>query len=194
MQQHDVQELNRILFAAIEKSLINTRNAKFIHELYRGTYVNKIKCLSCQNVFEREVSPMPLLCPHGASFGSLIGICDFCVLQEEFFDIPITVQGSDGLRTSLINSFQMREGLNGNNQYKCEKCNNQYRDAEKYCQLKTLPPILTLSLLRFTYDLRTFQRIKETSRFEFPLEIDLNEFMEVSSRPPSGHCSTNIDS
>lgn len=56
MQQHDVQELNRILFAAIEKSLINTRNAKFIHELYRGTYVNKIRCLSCQNVFEREVS------------------------------------------------------------------------------------------------------------------------------------------
>lgn len=101
--------------------------------------------------------------------------------QEEFFDIPITVQGSDGLKTSLINSFQMREGLNGNNQYKCEKCNNQYRDAEKYCQLKTLPPILTLSLLRFTYDLRTYQRIKETSRFEFPLEIDLNEFMEVGS-------------
>jgi ubiquitin carboxyl-terminal hydrolase 40 len=75
-----------------------------------------------------------------------------------------------------------KEQLNGNNQYKCEKCNNQYQDAEKYCQLKTLPPILTLSLQRFTYDLRSYQRIKETGRFEFPLELDLAEFMEDSIR------------
>lgn len=72
----------------------------------------------------------------------------------------------------------MRENLDGNNQYRCEKCDNQYRDAEKYCQLKHLPPILTFSLLRFTYDLSTFQRIKETRRFEFPLQLDLCEYME----------------
>lgn len=70
--------------------------------------------------------------------------------------------------------------MNGNNQYKCEKCDNKYTDAEKYCQLKILPPILTLSLLRFTYDLKTYQRIKETGNFEFPLEIDLIDYMEVS--------------
>jgi hypothetical protein len=29
-------------------------------------------------------------------------------------------------------------------------------------------------------DLKTFQRIKETSNFEFPVEIDLNNYMEVS--------------
>lgn len=88
---------------------------------------------------------------------------------------------------SLESSFQMRESLNGNNQYKCEKCNNHYRDAEKYCQLKTLPPILTFSLLRFTYDLQTFQRIKETSCFEFPLEIDLKKYMEDSVKHASDY-------
>ena len=93
-------------------------------------------------------------------------------------DLQITVQGSTGLYESLQNSFGYKEKLTGNNQYKCEKCQNQYRDAEKYCQLKSLPPILTMSLLRFTYDLRTFERIKETSRFIFPFEIDLAEFME----------------
>jgi ubiquitin carboxyl-terminal hydrolase 40 len=56
LQQHDVQELNRILFSAIEQSLVNTKQAKLIQELYRGTYVNKIKCLSCLNIGEREVS------------------------------------------------------------------------------------------------------------------------------------------
>lgn len=74
----------------------------------------------------------------------------------------------------------MREQLTGSNQYRCEKCNNQYRDAEKYCQLKTLPPILTLSLLRFAYDLKTYQRYKETGRFEFPLDLDLADYMEDS--------------
>ena len=153
MQQHDVQELNRILFDAIEKTLTNTKQSELIQKLYRGTFVNKIKCLTCLSVFQRE---------------------------EEFLDLPITVQGSSSLETSLINSFIMRENMDGNNQYRCEKCNNEYRDAERYCQLKTLPPILTFSLLRFTYDLKTFQRIKETSRFEFPLELDLINYMEDS--------------
>ncbi len=95
-------------------------------------------------------------------------------------DIPITVQGSTDLHTSLASSFISRESLNGNNQYRCEKCNNEYRDAEKYCQLKNLPPILTFSLLRFTYDLKTYQRIKEVGKFEFPLELDLKAYMEDS--------------
>lgn len=56
LQQHDVQELNRILFAAIEQSLVNTKQAKLIQNLYRGTYVNKIRCLTCLTIFEREVS------------------------------------------------------------------------------------------------------------------------------------------
>ncbi len=96
--------------------------------------------------------------------------------------MQITVQGSSGLQDSLLSSFVNKEQMNGNNKYRCEKCDNQYQDAEKYCQLKTLPPILTLSLLRFTYDLQTYQRIKETGRFEFPLELDLSEFMEDSIR------------
>lgn len=96
--------------------------------------------------------------------------------------MPITIQGSASLKESLEAAFKYREVLCGPNQYRCEKCDNQYRDAEKYSQLKTLPPILTFSLLRFAYDLKTFQRYKETSRFEFPIEIDLDEFMEDSVR------------
>ena len=102
--------------------------------------------------------------------------------KEEYLDIPITVQGSTDIHISLSNSFIIREHLNGNNQYRCEKCSNEYRDAEKYCQLKNLPPILTLSLLRFTYDLTTYQRIKEVGKFEFPLELDLTDYMEDSFR------------
>ncbi len=55
LQQHDVQELNRVLFTAIEESLANTIKSQLIQELYRGTLINKIKCLSCNNIFNHEV-------------------------------------------------------------------------------------------------------------------------------------------
>lgn len=55
-EQHDVQELNRILFQAIESSLINTSQSKLIQKLYKGTIINKIHCLSCSTVKQREVS------------------------------------------------------------------------------------------------------------------------------------------
>lgn len=102
-QQHDVQELNRILFSAIEQSLVNTKQSDLIQRLYRGTIINKIHCLNCNNIKQRE---------------------------EEFLDIPITVQHSDSLQTSLYLQFQGREDLNGNNQYKCDIC-DKYVDAEK---------------------------------------------------------------
>ena len=42
LQQHDVQELNRILFAAIESSLVGTSGEHLIGQLYRGTAVQQV--------------------------------------------------------------------------------------------------------------------------------------------------------
>lgn len=42
-EQHDVQELNRILFCAIEDSLVGTSGEKLIRNLYHGTIVNQVK-------------------------------------------------------------------------------------------------------------------------------------------------------
>lgn len=53
--QHDVQELNRILFSALESSLVGTSGSNLIHRLYHGTLVNQIVCKECSNVSERQV-------------------------------------------------------------------------------------------------------------------------------------------
>ena len=45
-QQHDVQELNRILFNAIEESLVGTPGQNIINELYHGTIVNQVSNLA----------------------------------------------------------------------------------------------------------------------------------------------------
>lgn len=42
LQQHDVQELNRILFSAIEDSLVGTSGQHLINQLYHGTIVNQV--------------------------------------------------------------------------------------------------------------------------------------------------------
>lgn len=59
--QQDVQELNRILFSALEHSLVGTSGSTFIHHLYHGTIVNSIVCKECGNVSQRQVCPcLPL--------------------------------------------------------------------------------------------------------------------------------------
>lgn len=45
MQQHDVQELNRILFDAIESSLVGTSGEHLIAQLFHGTSVQKVSDL-----------------------------------------------------------------------------------------------------------------------------------------------------
>ena len=47
-QQHDVQELNRILFGAIESSLLGTSGEQLIANLYHGTSVQQVStALAC---------------------------------------------------------------------------------------------------------------------------------------------------
>jgi len=55
MGQQDVQELNRILFSALESSLVDTSGSSLIHRLYHGTLVNQITCKECGNISERQV-------------------------------------------------------------------------------------------------------------------------------------------
>ena len=49
-QQHDAQELNRILFSAMEDSLVATEGERLIQRLYHGTIVNQV-CLNRQTRF-----------------------------------------------------------------------------------------------------------------------------------------------
>jgi len=57
MRQHDVQELNRILFSALETSLVGTSGHDLINRLYHGIVVNQIVCKECKNISERQVRP-----------------------------------------------------------------------------------------------------------------------------------------
>ncbi|XP_028809756.1 ubiquitin carboxyl-terminal hydrolase 40 isoform X2 [Denticeps clupeoides] len=157
--QHDVQELNRILFSALESSLVGTSGSSLIHRLYHGTLVNQIVCRECASVSER---------------------------QEDFLDLTVLVRGMCGLEGALWSMFVEEELFEGSNLYRCSSCDHLVQ-AAKSAKLRKLPPFLTMSLLRFNFDFAKCERYKETGCYTFPLSINLRPFCEQTSAPDSDY-------
>ncbi|XP_049744442.1 ubiquitin carboxyl-terminal hydrolase 40 isoform X2 [Elephas maximus indicus] len=152
MRQHDVQELNRILFSALEASLVGTSGHDLIKRLYHGTIVNQIICQDCENISEK---------------------------QEDFLDLTVTVKNVSGLEEALWNMYVEEEVFDCDNLYHCGACDRLVK-AVKLAKLRKLPPFLTVSLLRFNFDFVKCERYKETSCYTFPLRINLKPFCEQS--------------
>ncbi|XP_067596269.1 ubiquitin carboxyl-terminal hydrolase 40 isoform X4 [Pseudorca crassidens] len=154
MRQHDVQELNRILFSALETSLVGTSGHDLINRLYHGTIVNQIVCKECKNVSEK---------------------------QEDFLDLTVAVRNVSGLEDALWNMYVEEEVFDYDNLYHCGTCDRLVK-AAKSAKLRKLPPFLTFSLLRFNFDFVKCERYKETSCYTFPLRINLKPFCEQEDK------------
>ncbi|XP_014440739.1 ubiquitin carboxyl-terminal hydrolase 40 isoform X2 [Tupaia chinensis] len=150
LRQHDVQELNRILFSALETSLVGTSGHDLINHLYHGTIVNQIVCKECRTVSEK---------------------------QEDFLDLTVAVKNVSGLEEALWNMYVEEEVFDYDNLYHCGTCDRLVK-AAKSAKLRKLPPFLTVSLLRFNFDFVKHERYKETSCYTFPLRINLKPFCE----------------
>lgn len=136
-QQHDVQELCRVMFDALEHTFKRTDQKDLINRLYEGKMIDYVRCLECQTEKSRE---------------------------DAFLDIPLPVRpfGSQVAYDSIeeaLRGFVEPERLDETNQYFCEKCNCKC-DAHKGLKFARFPYILTLHLKRFDFDYQTFHRIK----------------------------------
>ncbi|EFA79650.1 peptidase C19 family protein [Heterostelium album PN500] len=146
-EQQDIHELNRILFDAVEHSIKLTAIEKIIVQLYRGVLINRIECTKCGKIKDRE---------------------------EFYQDIPIPIKGFKTLEDSL-KAFVTPEVLDGDNKYSCDDCNEKVK-ANFGAKLGQLPPILVLPLRRFDFDYQRGSRVKITSQFEFPMELDMTPY------------------
>ncbi|PRP86442.1 hypothetical protein PROFUN_05361 [Planoprotostelium fungivorum] len=155
--QHDVHELNRLLFDAIERSLQRTTSNHLISDLYRGTLVNKIICQACHRTSARE---------------------------EHFQDVTLIVKGFPSVEESL-KSLVNFELLEGSNQYFCEGCNAK-ADAMKGVLFRSLPPVIIFSLGRFEYDWTEDKRKKITSPFKYPLVLNMSQYKEEGGKEEGG--------
>lgn len=149
--QHDVQELNRILFEAITLSLKGTHEEDLIESLYGGSVVREMICLgSCcsTNTSHRE---------------------------EPMQDLTVNVSGVHELSASLAQEFVAEERFEGDNQVRCPGCNVK-SDATRTTKLGRIPKVLTIALNRFTYDWQRGRRQKLTSSFAFPTTLNVTPY------------------
>ena len=152
-QQHDVQELMRVLLTALEtsfKEMESDVDSKII-PLYSAKLVDYLHCLRCGRQKSRV---------------------------DTYSDLQLFVDTADSLEDCFSN-FVTPETLNEDNQIQCESC-NQKSDALKGLKIDSVPQILTLQLKRFTYDPVTWQRIKLSRRVVYPLYLNMAKYVNTS--------------
>uniref|UniRef100_A0A670HS80 Ubiquitin carboxyl-terminal hydrolase 47 n=1 Tax=Podarcis muralis TaxID=64176 RepID=A0A670HS80_PODMU len=155
-QQHDVQELCRVMFDALEQKWKQTEQADLINQLYQGKLKDYVRCLECGYESWRI---------------------------DTYLDIPLVIRpyGSNQAFASVeeaLHAFIQPEILDGPNQYFCERCKKKC-DARKGLRFLHFPYLLTLQLKRFDFDYTTMHRIKLNDRMTFPEELDMGSFIDI---------------
>lgn len=153
--QHDVQELCRVMFDALEYAWRKTPRSTIINNLYQGSIKDYVKCLECDNESARD---------------------------DVFLDLPLAVRpfGSQHAFSSVdeaLKAFVKAELLESSNQYSCGTCAKKC-DAHKGLKITRFPYLLTIQLKRFDFDYSTMHRIKLNDRMTFPDVLNLNAFIE----------------
>ncbi|KAM4720713.1 ubiquitin carboxyl-terminal hydrolase 47 isoform 1-T1 [Rhinophrynus dorsalis] len=167
-QQHDVQELCRVMFDALEQKWKQTEQADLINQLYQGKLKDYVRCLVCGYESWRI---------------------------DTFLDIPLVIRpyGSStafGSVEEALLAFIQPETLDGPNQYYCERCKKKC-DARKGLRFLHFPYLLTLQLKRFDFDYNSMHRIKLNDRMTFPEELDMGPFIDVEDEksPQTESCT-----
>ena len=152
--QHDVQELNRVLCDKLEEKMRGTPVEGTMQTLFEGHTTTYIECL--------EV-------PYASS------------RKESFLDLQLDVRGCRDV-VSSFKRFVEEEQLAGENAYEAEGFGLQR--ARKGVRFVSLPPVLQLQLKRFEFDPAHGCMQKLNDRYEFPLELDLCQFIHASPGEP----------
>uniref|UniRef100_A0A3Q3X9U0 Ubiquitin carboxyl-terminal hydrolase 47 n=1 Tax=Mola mola TaxID=94237 RepID=A0A3Q3X9U0_MOLML len=167
-QQHDVQELCRVMFDALEQKWKQTVQADLINQLYQGKLKDYVRCLECGYESWRI---------------------------DTYLDIPLVIRpfGASqayGSVEEALQAFIQPETLDGPNQYFCERCKKKC-DARKGLRFLHSPYLLTLQLKRFDFDYTTMHRIKLNDRMTFPEELDMSPFIDVEDEksPQTESCT-----
>uniref|UniRef100_A0AC35G3A4 USP domain-containing protein n=2 Tax=Panagrolaimus sp. PS1159 TaxID=55785 RepID=A0AC35G3A4_9BILA len=162
-EQHDVQELSRVMLEALEHRFRKSEQHRtFIQNLYKGTMEDFVKCLGCK----RE-----------------------SVRQDIFNDLALAVREFGATESyksveEALSAFIKPELLSGSNKYKCDNCNS-YQEAEKGLRFTGLPYLLVIQLKRFTVDYSSGFRVKLNDTMTFPDYLDLNSYIhDPKATPP----------
>ncbi|XP_072275051.1 ubiquitin carboxyl-terminal hydrolase 42 isoform X2 [Pyxicephalus adspersus] len=149
--QEDAHEFLRYTVDEMQKSCLNgyisygrsTQATTFIHQVFGGCLRSRVKCLKCKSVSDT---------------------------YEDCLDIALEIKSSHSISHAL-EEFVKAEQLDGDNAYKCSKC-NQLVTATKKFTIHRLSNVLTLSLKRFA----SFSGGKLSKEIKYPEYLDIRPY------------------
>ncbi|XP_028918687.1 ubiquitin carboxyl-terminal hydrolase 33 isoform X1 [Ornithorhynchus anatinus] len=176
-----------------------------ISDVFDGTIVSSVQCLTCDRVsvtletFQDLSLPIPgkedLAKLHSSSHPTSIvkaGSCGEAYAPQgwiaffmEYFKrfvvscVPSWFWGPVVTLQDCLAAFFARDELKGDNMYSCEKC-KKLRNGVKFCKVQKFPEILCIHLKRFRHELMFSTKI--STHVSFPLEgLDLQSFLAKDS-------------
>ena len=130
------------LASAMPKATSSTTG--WVHKLFEGTLTSETKCLTCENVSQRD---------------------------EAFLDLSVDLDEHSSV-TACLRKFSEEEMLCERNKFHCDRCGG-LQEAEKRMKIKRLPKILALHLKRFKYteDLQRLQKLFHRVVYPYHLRL-----------------------
>ena len=154
--QQDVQEMMRVLIDKLEEKMKNTNLSGFIKDLFAGNIRSYIRCVNVPYESKRD---------------------------EDFYDIQLDVKGCSDIYDSF-RKYTANEMLDGENQYDAGSVYGK-QDAQKGVIFTKFPPVLTIHLKRFDFDMITMGFRKIHDFFSFPEILELDNFLADDCPPES---------
>jgi ubiquitin carboxyl-terminal hydrolase 9/13 len=123
---------------------IEPTSQRWIHDLFEGTLTSETRCLTCENISQRD---------------------------EAFLDLSVDLDQHSSV-TACLRRFSEEEMLCERNKFHCDKCGG-LQEAEKRMKIKRLPKILALHLKRFKYteDLQRLQKLFHKVVYPYHLRL-----------------------
>ncbi|KAL5489782.1 hypothetical protein ACEPAI_4614 [Sanghuangporus weigelae] len=161
-EQQDAQEFSKLFMSHLDdefKKQSDPELRSLLSSQFEGKMINATVCDKCKTRSERETS---------------------------FLELEVNLE-KNGILEDRIASLLAPERLDENNKYLCSVCEG-LQNATRYTEIRSLPPVLHISLLRFVYDLTTYERKKSKLPLKFPPYLNMKPFL-LSSDP--NHMVTN---
>ncbi|GAB0496854.1 hypothetical protein MMPV_008175 [Pyropia vietnamensis] len=156
-QQHDAQELNRVLCDRLAETLKRGKVKDTVAELFEGKTTSFVECTDVEYTSSRD---------------------------EVFYDLSLNVLGLAGVDEAL-RAYTAVEIMDGDNRVRADGYEELQR-AKKGVRFARLPPVLQLHLKRFDFDFARDPpvQVKINDYFHFGAELDLRSF--VAKSPEQG--------
>ncbi|KAF4089597.1 hypothetical protein AMELA_G00067680 [Ameiurus melas] len=187
----------KVSMFAPPKSKRQRKYRSVISDVFDGTIISSVQCLTCDRVsvtlenFQDISLPIPgkedLARLHSATHQTSLVKTGSCgeayapqgwiafvleYIKSWFWGPVVTLQ-------DCLAAFFARDELKGDNMYSCEKC-KKLRNGVKFCKVQSLPEILCIHLKRFRHELMFSTKI--STHVSFPLDgLDLQPFLAKDS-------------